>query len=137
MNDTLEKLGVLDTRTEEQKRLQEEDWKREEYKKIGANAETIINKNLDFINNYSFFNEEQKKNLVNFMGQGATNVSIINTLRDILGHGEVEQIPTGQATDGLADDRSLWNEFINADDFKKQETIETRLKAGRPADWQL
>lgn len=137
MNNTLEKLGVLDTRTEEQKKLQEEDWKREEYKKIGDNAETIINKNLDFIKNYSFFNEEQKESLINFMGQGATNVSIVNTLRDILGHGDVEQIPTAQATGGLADDRSLWQEFMNADDYKKQEIIEARIKAGRPADWQL
>ena len=48
MNEVLEKVGVFDTRTEEQKQLQLEDWRRQEYKKIGDNAEIVIKKNVDF-----------------------------------------------------------------------------------------
>lgn len=137
MNGVLEKVGIFDTRTEEQKRLQAEDWKRQEYKKIGENAEFIIGKNKDFINNYSFFNEEQKKSLMNFMGQSALNVSVVNTLREILGHEELGSIPTAQATGGLADDRTLWREFVNAEPYRQEQIIQERLKAGRSADWKL
>lgn len=134
MNEVLEKVGVFDPRTEEQKQLQMEDWRREEYKKIGDNAELVIKKNLDFIKNYNFLNEEQKKELTTFATQNAMNLSIVNTFRQILDSGK-EEIPTSINAGGLPSDRDLWSEFLKADDRKKEEIIQARLKAGRPADW--
>lgn len=134
MNEVLEKVGVFDPRTEEQKQLQMEDWRREEYKKIGDNAELVIKKNLDFIKNYNFLNEEQKKELTTFATQNAMKLSIVNTFRQILDSGK-EEIPTSINAGGLPTDKELWGEFLKADDTRKEQIIKDRIKAGRPSDW--
>ena len=135
MNEVLEKVGVFDTRTEEQKQLQLEDWRRQEYKKIGDNAEIVIKKNVDFIKNYNFLNEEQKKELTNFATANAMNLSIVNTFRNILEGSGKDEIPTSINAGGLPTDKELWNEFLKADDTRKEQIIKDRIKAGRPSDW--
>lgn len=141
-NNQLEKTGIVDTRTQAEKQLQQEDWRREEYKKLGDGAEYLIKKNLEFIDKYNFINEEQKESLKNFANSSASNLMIVQRFREVLDHNinEESPIPTvNVAGTGLADDRTLWIEFTNekTPDIRKQQIIEERIKAGRPANWQV
>lgn len=142
LNKYNEKLGYFDARTDAEKELQLQDWRREEYKKIGENAEQLIKKNMEYIKNNNFLNEQQKQDLIDFANSNASNLKIINSFREMLNYeiGEESNIPTMlNATSGLPDDKTLWLEFINekTPDIRKEQIIKERIKLGRPAEWQL
>lgn len=137
INNTLEKTGVIDTRTEEQKKLQEQDFIANEKKKLGKDANSIIAKTVEFIDNFGGFNEEQRKSLKQFANTGATGVSIIYTLSNALMGTSREEIPTDVNIGGLADDYTLKREYMddNTTDERRAEIINLRIKAGRTANF--
>ena len=63
------------------------------------------------------------------------NLSIVNTFRNILEGSGKDEIPTSINASGLPTDKELWNEFLKADDTRKEQIIKDRIKAGRPSDW--
>lgn len=137
INSTLEQNGVIDTRTEEQKTLQEQDFIANEKKKLGKDANHIIAKTVEFIDNFGGFNEEQRKALKQFANSGATGVSIIYTLSNALMGTSREEIPTDVNIGGLADDYTLKREYMNDNttDERRAEIINLRIKAGRTANF--
>ena len=142
INNKLEQYGIFDTRTEAEIELQKQDWRREQYKMLGDNAEQLIKKNMNFIDSYNFINEEQKQSLKDFANSNASNLMIINRFRELLdiNFKEESEIPTmtNAVNSGLPDDITLWNEFINPNttDYRKQQIIEDRIKANR-GEWRV
>ncbi len=134
MNDTLVKAGIFDTRSKEEIEIQKADWIKNERSKLGKEADKIINSDVEFINNFGGFNEEQKQQLKQFVGSGAIGASVINTIRNaILGSGRNEDIPTDINVGGLADDITLAREYKDdsTTDSRRAEIIQQRIKAGR------
>ncbi len=134
MNDTLVKAGVFDTRSKEEIEIQKNDWIKNEKAKLGKDADRLIKSDMEFIDNFGGFNEEQKAELKQFIGSGAVGVATINTIRNaIFGSGRNEDIPTDINVGGLADDIALAREYKddNTTDLRRAEIIQQRIRAGR------
>lgn len=133
MNNIMEKVGIFDTRSETEIKVDNENWIKEEKAKLGENADNIINSNVEFVNNFGMFNEEQKKELLNFMGKGALSCSIVNIIKNCLLGGTSKNIPTDLNIGGLPDDYTLAKEYNNPNTTEKrrEEIIRQRIEAGR------
>ena len=133
MNGILEKVGVFDTRSETEIKVDNENWIKEEKAKLGKDADNIINSNVELVNNFGMFNEEQKKELLNFMGKGALSCSIVNIIKNCLLGGTSKNIPTDLNIGGLPDDYTLAKEYNNPNTTEKrrEEIIKQRIEAGR------
>lgn len=132
MNNVLEKTGIFDTRTDLEKKAQQEEWLKNEKAKLGENADKIINSNVEFINNFGMFNKEQKNELLNFMSRNALSCSVVNTLKNCL-IGNEKSIPSDIKVGGLADDYTLAKEYYDekTSDRRREEIINQRIEAGR------
>ena len=132
-NNTLEKMGIFDTRSEKEKDIQMQDWLKAEKKKLGENADYIINKSTEFVNNHGLFNEKEKEKLLALGNSGAIGVSILNKMRIAIMGENISTIPADVKSDGLADDYSLAKEYYDANttDQRRSEIIVARIEAGR------
>jgi hypothetical protein len=138
INNVLENQGVIDTRTPLEKQKQTEDYVKVEMSKLGENAELTIEKNVKFVKDYIFFNEEQKRKLLSFMNESALNISIVDRFRDLLLKDKSNNIPSSVIGDksGLEDDYTLWEKYCKSTNNRdKQKIIDDRIKAGRPLEW--
>ena len=134
MNETLVKAGVFDIRSKEEIEKQKNDWIKSEKEKLGLNADNMIKEDIEFINNFGGFNEEQREELKKFVGSGAIGVSIVNAVkRAIYGSGRNEDIPTNVNIGGLPDDITLAKEYRDekTTNERRAEILQQRLRAGR------
>lgn len=101
-----------------------------EMSKLGDNAQTVIDTNVNFIKEHKHLNEAQKNSLFVFMNKGAENIQIVNALR---GHTMgANPIPIKQViSDGLPSDAMLREEYKTSSDARKQEIIMKRHEVGR------
>lgn len=132
LNIAMEKAGVFDSRTPEQRKLEEADWRRNEKTKLGENADHIIEQSKNFIEQNNLFNEEEKKILLGLSNQGADFINIMYKFKKMFkGTGE---IPTPNvATTGLADDMTLAMEYNAAGTTpqRRMQIMEQRRSSGR------
>lgn len=132
INSVMEEAGIFDTRTEEQLKLERDDWKREQMKKLGDDAQHIIKDLGEFIKNNNIFNEEEKKSILKAADKDASLVSGLYKLKKVIRG--VGQIPISNAeVSGLADDYALAEEYNNPNTTRTRriEIIKQRQKAGR------
>lgn len=131
---TMEKFGILDTRSDEEKYIEKQEWINEQKKQLGANADNIIRETKNFIETASMFSAGTKNTLVNLMEHiGAPFVSAMNQVKDAYGSG-TGGIPIDVSNlQGLPSDAELKAEYMdkNTSDFRKQQIIAERHKAGR------
>ena len=131
LNGFMEKVGIFDTRSDAEKKLEQEEWLKKEKEKLGEDADHIINSNVEFVNNFGMLNEEQKDELLKFMAKDAISCSIVNVLRNCLV--EDKNIPTNLNIGGLPDDYTLAKEYNNPEtsDRRREEILRQRIEAGR------
>jgi hypothetical protein len=132
INDVMADAGIFDTRTEEQVKLEREDWKNEQLKKLGDDAQHILKEVPNFINNNNIFNEEEKQSILKAADKDASVVSGLYKLKKLIrGVGQVP-IPNAETT-GLADDYALAEEYNDPKTLQSRrvEIIKQRMQAGR------
>lgn len=127
-NGLVENQETIDARNEE--------YINTEMEKLGSNAEQVILRNVEFVNNDNRFNETEKELLLDFMDtKGAAAVNIVNKMR--LGHGGEYAgdniIPASTAADGLPSDTELAREYYAKDTTaaRRQEIMLQRIQSGR------
>jgi len=132
--EVMEKVGVLDTRTDEQKFIEKQEWIEGQKAKLGSNADNIIREAKEYIAGSSSFTPNVKVQLGNMMeSMGADFIDVIHQLKDGFGS-NTGGVPGSVATlQGLASDVELWDEYSNAktSDTRRQEIIHQRSLAGR------
>lgn len=134
-NDTMVNLKVFDTRSENEIKIQQEDWIKAEKVKLGKEADNIIKDSLEFTNNFGMFNEEQKEALKGLMSSGAVGVSIVNTIKNIIqgNNGQKVKIPMDVKVGDIADDYTLASEYYNSNttEARRKQIMQDRIKADR------
>jgi hypothetical protein len=123
MNELMTDVGALDTRTPEQREIQQKDWLREENKKLSddpVEAVRIINQTVEWVDGMNVFSDSEKETLGKVMDSGAEGVAIVNKFRTMFG-GQGKDIPTVEVSgSGLSSDLSL------ATEYNKPETSQAR-----------
>ncbi len=102
----------LDGRTPEQKRLAKKEWIESEKKKLGENADEVIEDAKGYIANTQLFSPQEKEALLGSMDKGALWVSIVNKLNKI-SNPRNKSIPTTPPDAGGADVEALAKEYRN------------------------
>jgi len=134
MLQTMEKLGVLDLRTDEQKWIAQKEWIEEQKKILGPNAENVIRETKNFINNAQAFSAKTKNQLIDMMNTlGADFIDAMQQVKDAYG-GATGGIPiNAAAVGGLPSDSELKTEYLdpNTPDRRREEIMLLRSRAGR------
>jgi len=134
MMKVLEKVGVVDTRTDEQRYIAQQKWITDQKKQLGSNADNIIREARVFVENAPVFSAETKNKLIELMEKlGAPFIDTIHQLKESYG-GATGGVPSSIANlGGLPSDAELKAEYLNpaTQDFRRQEIINLRAKAGR------
>jgi hypothetical protein len=136
MNELMTDVGALDTRTPEQREIQQKDWLREENKKLSEDpveAVRIINQTVEWVDGMNIFSDSEKETLGKVMDSGAEGVAIVNKFRQMFG-GNGKDIPTIEVSgSGLSSDLSLATEYNKPDttQARRIQIMEERRAAGR------
>jgi hypothetical protein len=128
----MEKVGVLDTRTMEQKYIDEQKFIKEQMSELGANASTLIREAETFIMNTPEFDAKQKNRMLDMIKAGDTGlVSVVHAIKDSFGS-RTGGVPSNiTALGGLKSDTELREEYGKASPERRNEIIVQRHKAGR------
>lgn len=130
----MERLDVLHTETPEQKREKEKQRILKEFSALGENAGTIIKENVDFLQSYGIFSDDEKKFLFKACNNYATGNTIVSKIRKLFGQNSMAEIPTPSAAfQGLADDVTLAREYNLPETTKERrlQILQDRMNAGR------
>ena len=107
----MEKVHILDTRTDEQKKDDRKKYLEEQRKVLGDNAEQIIRDNVDYYSNYGFFTPEERDYLKWAIGESAVANNILRKVREVLSANTSKGIPT--ETNYNADVEALRKEYLD------------------------
>jgi hypothetical protein len=136
MLETLEEYGVVDARTEEQRKIADIERRENTRKELGPNADSIIRESELFVKRTDMFDENTQKQLLGLMDRlGAGFISTIHQLRGMVGDSAGRNIPVNpQALDGLKPDSELAREYLDpaTTQARKDEIIRLRHAANRP-----
>jgi len=130
----LEKIGVLDTRTKQEKYADKQKWIETQKSELGANADNIIREARIFIESAPIFAAKTKNQLIELMESlGAPFVDTIYQLKEAYGNGTGGVPSTVSGLAGLKSDVELLDEYKDpkTSDMRKQEIIIQRHRAGR------
>lgn len=134
MLETLEELGVMDTRTEEQKYIAKAKWVEDQKRSLGSNADNIIREARMFVERSDYFDAKTKNTMLEMMESiGAPFINTVHQLKDAFGEG-AGRVPTNISNlGGLPSDLQLKQEYMNpaTSELRRQEIITLRAKAGR------
>jgi hypothetical protein len=130
--EVMEEVGVLDTRTEEQKYIDKQKLIAEQMGSLGANAEMLVREAEVFILNTPSFNATQKNRMLDMIKQGDVGlVDVIHSIKDSFGS-KTGGVPSNiTALGGLKSDAELRDEYSKASPERREEIIRQRHKAGR------
>lgn len=132
----MENVGLFDTRNEDDIKAEREQFKAQEKAKLGDGAEEIIKRNVNYVANAGYLNQEEKDYLIKkVMNDGALGIRIVDKYRKAL-HGESygQDIPVGNSEmTGLGDDYTLAKEYNdpNTSSERRIEITKQRHAAGR------
>lgn len=129
--DVMESVGLLDTRTEEDKYIARQEWIKTQKQALGANADNIIRASRNFVENTHMFDAKTKNTLIELMESvGAPVISAIHQIAD----SKAGNIPVNVSNlGGLKSDVELYEEYMRPDtgELRRQEIINQRAAAGR------
>jgi hypothetical protein len=110
---TLIKKGVIDTRSENEIKAQQQLWVQKQKEILGDNADHIIKTQVDFIKTTPNFSKEEKMQLLNLVNGGVIGISIVNKLRNYIEYDRYEstEIPTNINTGVDADVATLVKQY--------------------------
>lgn len=130
----LECLKAIDCRTEEEKEKARAEYLQEQKNLLGDDAEQIIKANVRFTKDYGLWSEDERKWLMGEMNKSAVANSFMNKVRKLFDNNTSEDIPVrGVSVSGLADDRTLADEYYNpaTSDSRREQILQLRRDAGR------
>jgi hypothetical protein len=128
----MEEVGVLDTRTEEQRYIDQQKMIKSQMGALGANAETLVREAEVFILNTPTFDALQKNRMLDMIKSGDVGlVSVIHSIKDSFG-AKTGGVPNNITNlGGLKPDEELRKEYAQATPERRDEIIRQRYKAGR------
>lgn len=128
----MEQVGVLDTRTDQQRYIDDQKFITSQKASLGANAETIIREAEVFILNANEFDAKQKNKMIDMIKAGDMGlVSVMHSIKDAFGK-NTGGVPSNITNlGGLKPDSELRDEYKTAGDARRSEIISQRHKAGR------
>lgn len=129
-----EEVQIIDGRTEEEKAQAKAEYIAQQKKLLGDNAEEILKDNKRFTENYGLWSDDEKKYLLGEMNKSAVANSIWQKVRKLFDANPSSDIPVrGVSVSGLADDRTLADEYYNeaTTDQRRMEILQLRIDAGR------
>jgi hypothetical protein len=124
----LEDIGVVDTRTPEEKSAAILTVQKQV---LGDQAEEIVKRNVEFIKDYGVFSAKEKEMLTAAATQGNPYiVSVIDKIRILFGKGNSSDIPASSPATGLPSDDKWLEEYSKATPAEKVRMAEERNKLG-------
>lgn len=129
-----EDVQIIDGRTEEEKAQARAEYIAQQKKLLGDNADEILKQNRRFTENYGLWSDDEKKYLLGEMNKSAVANSVWQKVRKLFDANTSDDIPVrGVSVSGLADDRTLADEYYNPNtsDQRRMEIIQLRIDAGR------
>lgn len=130
--EVMEDVGVLDTRTDEQKYIADQKYIEEQRARLGSNAENIIREAETFILGTSEFDAKQKNRMLDMIKGGDMGlVSIMHSIKDAFGS-KTGGVPNNITNlGGLKSDAELREEYAQASPERRSEIISQRHLSGR------
>lgn len=107
----MEKVHILDTRSDEEKKTERKAYLEEQRKILGDDAEKIIKENVDFYSNRGPFTPEERKFLKSAIGESAVANNILRKMREFMNTGMTYDIPA--SSDFNSDIESLRKEYLD------------------------
>lgn len=129
-----EDVQIIDARSEEEKAESRKQYIEEQRKMLGDNADEILKANKRFLEDYGLWTDDERKYLLGEINKTAVANTIWGKIRKLFGQSASDDIPTrGVSVSGLADDRSLADEYYNPNttDARRMEILQLRRDAGR------
>lgn len=129
-----ENVQIIDCRSEEEKAAAKEKYLAEQRKMLGDNADTILKENKKFAEDYGLWSDDERKYILSEMNKSAVANSVYGKVRKLFGQNPSDDIPVrGVSVSGLADDRTLADEYYNpsTSDERRMEILQLRIDAGR------
>lgn len=107
----MEKVHILDTRSDEEKKAERKTYLEEQRKILGDDAEKIIKENVDFYSSRGPFTADERKFLKNAIGESAIANNILRKMREFMNTGMTYDIPA--TSDFNTDIESLRKEYLD------------------------
>lgn len=129
-----EDVQIIDARSDEEKAESRKVYLDEQRKLLGENAETILKENKKFAEDYGLWTDDERKYILGEMNKTAVANTIWSKVRKLFGQSASDDIPVrGVSVSGLADDRTLADEYYNpaTSDARRMEILQLRRDAGR------
>lgn len=129
----MEKVHILDTRSEEDKKAERTAYLQEQKKILGDNAEQIIKENFDFYSARGPFTPEERKALKEIIGESAIGNNILRKMREFMNTGMTYDIPA--SSDFNTDVEALRKEYL--DDKTSDKRREQILYKAAEEGWKI
>ena len=129
----MEKVHILDTRSDDEKKEERRKYLEEQRKILGDNAEKIIKENVDFYSNRGPFTREEREFLKSAIGESAIANNILRKMREFMNTGMTVDIPTN--TDYNSDIEALRKEYL--DDRTSDKRREQILYQAAEEGWKI
>jgi len=129
----MEKVHILDTRSDEEKKAERKQYLEEQRKILGDNAEKIIKENFDFYSARGPFTQDERNFLKSAIGESAIANNILRKMREFMNTGMTYDIPAN--TNYNADIDSLRKEYL--DDKTSDKRREQILYQAAEEGWKI
>lgn len=126
----MEKVHILDTRSDEEKKAERTKYLEEQRKILGDNAEKIIKENVDFYSSRGPFTQEERNFLKEAIGESAIANNILRKMRDFMNTGMTYDIPASSDFD--SDIEALRKEYLddNTSDKRREQILYKAAEEG-------
>ena len=129
----MEKVHILDTRTDEEKKAERKAYLDEQRKILGDDAEKIIKENLDFYSARGPFTKEEREAIKEIIGDSAIGNNILRKMREFMNTGMTYDIPAN--SDYSSDIEALRKEYL--DDKTSDKRREQILYKAAEEGWKI
>lgn len=129
-----ENVQIIDARSDEEKAAAKEKYIAEQRKMLGEDADNILKANKKFAEDYGLWSDDERKYILSEMNKSAVANSVYGKVRKLFSQNPSDDIPVrGVSVSGLADDRTLADEYYNekTTDQRRMEILQLRIDAGR------
>ena len=107
----MEKVHILDTRTDDEKKAERKAYLEEQRKILGDNAEEIIKDNLEFYKERGPFTREEREAIREIIGESAIGNNVLSKMREFMNTGMTYDIPA--TSDYNSDVEALRKEYLD------------------------
>lgn len=125
----MEKVHILDTRTDEERKEDRKQYLEEQRKILGDDAEKIIKENVDFYSSRGPFTPEERDFLKSAISESGIANNILRKMREFMNTGMTTDIPT---TSYSSDIEALRREYLDekTSDSRKIQILQQAAKEG-------